>query len=393
MAPIVFDNVSKRFVLHHNKARSFQDLVVRNLHLKQNGNGTHEDFWALRDVSFEVPEGQMIGLIGPNGAGKSTALKLLARVFQPTSGKIRTQGRLNALIELNAGFHPELTGRENIYLSAALLGLGRRDIQRQFDEIVAFSELEKFLDTQVKHYSSGMQVRLGFAVATCFESDILLVDEVLAVGDANFKRKCMERIADIRERGTTIVYVSHTMGEIERNCDRALLIMDGKIAADGNPREIIEEYDRERVKPVKPQELYLVEYVDYQVPTLMYMGSQYSMKVTLRNTSPEVWNGRNRAGLRTISLAYHWLDRFNNIYQFLGVGTVLPRDVAPGETITVESPILPPPEPGIFNLELDVSGMGKGWFSRHGCTGPRVTVEVVQTHVVEDSTPGGANSH
>lgn len=210
MSVVSFENVSKRYVLHHERSRSMQDLFVRRFSRKPNlAKPSAEEFWALRDVSFQVGSGEMLGLIGPNGAGKSTILKLLARIIEPTQGKVHIRGRLNALIELGAGFHEELTGRENIYLSAALLGLSRAEIRNKFDDIVAFSELEKFIDTPVKHYSSGMHMRLGFAIATVIESEILLVDEVLAVGDANFQRKCFERIAEIRENGTTILFVSH----------------------------------------------------------------------------------------------------------------------------------------------------------------------------------------
>src|SRR5581483_4670347 len=181
MSAIRFENVSKRFLLHHERTRSLQDLFVRKLSARKRQQDTVEEFWALRDVSFEVPTGEMVGLVGPNGAGKSTILKLLARIIEPTSGKVSINGRLNALIELSAGFHEELTGRENIFLSAALLGLSRADIRKQLDEIIAFSELEKFIDTPVKHYSSGMHMRLGFAIATVIESEVLLVGEVLAV--------------------------------------------------------------------------------------------------------------------------------------------------------------------------------------------------------------------
>ncbi len=387
ISAIRFDNVSKRFVLHHEKARSFQDLMVKRLR-RRNGDSTVEDFWALRDVSFEIPQGQMVGIIGPNGAGKSTTLKLIARIFEPTKGKIRVKGRLNALIELTAGFHQELTGRENIYLSAALLGLSRRDIQRHYDEIVAFSELEKFIDTQVKHYSSGMIVRLGFAVATCIESDILLVDEVLAVGDANFQRKCFERIDEIRSRGTTVFYVSHSMPEVERSCDRALLLMDGRLTADGRPIEVIGKYEelRRQMQPLEPG-FYNAEYSDYRAPAEMYVDGRYQMTVTIRNRSPEVWRGQRLAGAGVVMLSYHWLDRWGNMHQLLGLGTPLPQDLEPGEAVTIESTVIPPTAPGVYRLEIDLMGDGRGWFSRHGCLGPQMPVQVLLP-----DTPSGTDS-
>lgn len=376
MSSIVFENVSKRFVLSHTKTRAFQDLVISKLR-GRNGNSTHEDFWALREVSFEIAEGQMVGVIGPNGAGKSTMLKLIARIIEPTQGKITVNGRLNALIEMAAGFHPELSGRENIYLGAALLGLGRREIQNKFDEIVAFSELEKFIDTQVKHYSSGMYVRLGFAIATCLESEILLVDEVLAVGDANFQRKCFERIDEIRSRGTTIFWVTHSMPEVERICDRALVLMDGRVAGDGRPVDMIRKYEvmRRQLQPAE-QGIFAAEYFDFHVPAEMDANGRYDVPLTVRNRSDEIWYGQGSRNSQKLILSYHWLDRFGNIHQLLGLSTPLPRDLAPGETESVCLTVVPPNAPGIYRLEIDILVDRLGWFSRHGCLGPQIPVQV-----------------
>src|SRR4051812_23300256 len=187
-AAVEIDGVSKRFRLHHEKYTSLKERFVHF------GRVASEDFWALRDISLEVEPGTTIGLMGHNGSGKSTLLKCIGGILQPTSGEIRSKGRLAALLELGAGFHPELSGRENVFLNASLLGMARRDIEKRFDEIVAFAELEQFIDNQVKHYSSGMYVRLGFAVAVNMDPDILLVDEVLAVGDELFQRKCIDRV-------------------------------------------------------------------------------------------------------------------------------------------------------------------------------------------------------
>jgi ABC-2 type transport system ATP-binding protein len=219
--------VSKRFRLFHEKYQSFKE---RAIHF---GRVPHEDFWALRDIDLTVEQGETIGLLGRNGSGKSTLLKCLAGILQPTDGTIRTTGRLAALLELGAGFHPELTGRENVFLNASILGLSRKDVEKRFDEIVDFAELEAFIDNQVKHYSSGMYVRLGFAVAVNMEPDILLVDEVLAVGDEAFQRKCMDRVKRFQREGRTIVFVTHDVERVRQICNRAAVLEDGRMLALG----------------------------------------------------------------------------------------------------------------------------------------------------------------
>jgi ABC-type polysaccharide/polyol phosphate transport system ATPase subunit len=204
---------------------------------------TTEPFWALRDISMEVAPGEVVGLIGPNGAGKSTLLKLLARITLPTEGRIELRGRTASLLEVGTGFHPELTGRENVALNGAILGLSRQEIARRFDAIVEFSGVEKFIDTPVKRYSSGMTVRLGFAVAAHLEAEIMLIDEVLAVGDAAFQRKCMSKIRELTdEGGRTIVFVSHNLSWVERLCDRVFLIQDGVVAGEGPVSQVIAGY-------------------------------------------------------------------------------------------------------------------------------------------------------
>src|SRR6266566_3122557 len=200
-------------------------------------------FWALDDVSFEVKRGEVIGIIGRNGAGKSTLLKILSRITKPTRGHARINGRVGSLLEVGTGFHPELTGRENIYLNAAILGMRKAEVERKFDEIVAFAEVEKFIDTPVKRYSSGMYVRLAFAVAAHLEPEILLVDEVLAVGDAQFQTKCLGKMEEIGNAGRTIIFVSHNMNAIERLCSAAILLDAGRIRAfDANTRPVINQY-------------------------------------------------------------------------------------------------------------------------------------------------------
>jgi lipopolysaccharide transport system ATP-binding protein len=203
-----------------------------------------QEFWAVKDVSFDVPPGRVLGIIGRNGAGKSTLLKILSRITRPTAGQVTLHGRVGSLLEVGTGFHPELTGRENVYLNGAVLGMSRREIARKFDEIVAFSETEAFLDTPVKRYSSGMYVRLAFAVAAHLESEILIVDEVLAVGDIAFQKKCLGRMRAVTGSGRTVLFVSHNMAAVEALCDSALVLEKGRIAYRGEVGDAVREYYR-----------------------------------------------------------------------------------------------------------------------------------------------------
>src|SRR5215216_1742714 len=201
-----------------------------------------EDFWALKDISFDVQRAEALGIIGHNGAGKSTILKLLSRITTPTNGEIMINGRLSALIEVGSGFHPELTGRENIYLNGSILGMRRREIAAKLESIVEFAGVRQFIDTPVKRYSSGMYVRLGFSIAAHLDPDILLLDEVLAVGDAAFQQKCIQRITELKKSGTTIVFISHDLRAVQKLCDRVILLKKGQIEADGGPEETIALY-------------------------------------------------------------------------------------------------------------------------------------------------------
>ena len=209
---------------------------------RDDGNRDGEAIWALRDVSFSVQQGEVLGIIGRNGAGKSTLLKILSRVTAPTSGRIKVKGRIASLLEVGTGFHPELTGRENIHLNGAILGMNRNEIDRKFDEIVDFAEVEEFIDTPVKRYSSGMYVRLAFAVAAHLDPEILLVDEVLAVGDATFQRKCLGKIGDVAKGGRTVLFVSHNMASVESLCRKGLLLSKGRIIYSGHMEETIKNY-------------------------------------------------------------------------------------------------------------------------------------------------------
>jgi ABC-type polysaccharide/polyol phosphate transport system ATPase subunit len=241
MIDLKFDHVSKKYNVRReagNGDASRHPLVRKVLGLRRRT----EDFWAVRDVSFEVQRGEALGIIGHNGAGKSTILKLLSNITAPTSGEIMINGRLSALIEVGSGFHPELTGRENIYLNGSILGMRRREISKKLNDIVEFAGVRQFIDTPVKRYSSGMYVRLGFSIAAFLDPDILLLDEVLAVGDAAFQSKCLERISELKRAGTTIVFISHDLGAVERLCDRVLLVQRGEVAASGAARDVVAEY-------------------------------------------------------------------------------------------------------------------------------------------------------
>jgi lipopolysaccharide transport system ATP-binding protein len=232
--------------------RAARSLVTRNGngHLtsdlrpltSDSGSSPSDTIWALKDVSFEVTRGEVVGIIGRNGAGKSTLLKVLSRITEPTTGAVDIYGRVGSLLEVGTGFHPELTGRENIFLNGAILGMRRAEIERKFDEIVAFAELEKFLDTPVKHYSSGMYTRLAFSVAAHLEPEILLVDEVLAVGDAEFQKKCLGRMKDVAQQGRTVLFVSHNMTALQSLCERAIWLDAGRVIQDGEARRVVSAY-------------------------------------------------------------------------------------------------------------------------------------------------------
>jgi lipopolysaccharide transport system ATP-binding protein len=244
---IEFNKVSKRYRLGLTRTSlpSYIAEQSRKIFRSSFSSNPHDKYlWALRDISFDLSEGQSLALIGPNGAGKTTILKLLANITKPTGGEITVNGKLSALIELGAGFHPDLTGRENIFLNGTILGLKKNEIRKRFDEIVSFSELDQFIDTPVKRYSSGMSVRLGFAVAACIEPNILLVDEVLAVGDAAFREKCMSRIKSLLEKGTSLIFVSHNLWLVQAICESAIYLDAGKIKYTGKTTEVIDMYDR-----------------------------------------------------------------------------------------------------------------------------------------------------
>lgn len=245
------ENLGKKYQLGRGPVgqagyRTLRESLVEGAQrmLRRGEKAPTEEFWALRDVNFEINRGEVIGIIGRNGAGKSTLLKILSRITDPTTGKIRLAGRIASLLEVGTGFHQELTGRENIFLNGAILGMSHAEIKAKFDEIVAFAEVEKFLDTPVKRYSSGMYVRLAFAVAAHLESDILVIDEVLAVGDSEFQKKCLGKVRDVARGGRTVLLVSHDMNAVHRLCSTAILLEKGRVSAQGRAPEVIDFYIR-----------------------------------------------------------------------------------------------------------------------------------------------------
>lgn len=252
---ITVQNLSKKYIIGHQKQERYtalRDVLangakqlagrIRHPFAAPLDDPTHEEFWALKDVSFDIQQGDRVGIIGRNGAGKSTLLKILSRITEPTSGKIKIKGRVASLLEVGTGFHPELTGRENIYLNGAILGMSKAEIRKKFDEIVAFAEVEKFLDTPVKRYSSGMYVRLAFAVAAHLEPEILIVDEVLAVGDAQFQKKCMGKMEEVGKEGRTVIFVSHNIQAIRQLCSKAILLESGSLTAFDSSQQVTDLY-------------------------------------------------------------------------------------------------------------------------------------------------------
>ncbi len=236
---IEFESVSRQYRLHHEPKMTLQDWAVSFFNRKN----TYEDFWALKNISFELQKGKTLGIIGRNGAGKSTLLKLATRVVEPTEGVIRVNGRVSAMLELGTGFHHDLTARDNIYLNGAFYGYNRKQMDERYEQILEFSELGKFIDTPVKHFSSGMYMRLGFAIAITVEPDILIIDEVLSVGDAAFGRKCNDAIAEMKNQSKAMMFVSHNPSDIHYYCDEAIYLANGQVVMRGKPDDVLADYD------------------------------------------------------------------------------------------------------------------------------------------------------
>jgi lipopolysaccharide transport system ATP-binding protein len=304
MRPIIkVENLSKRYRVGARQAAAYRTVrealagAVRAPldRLRRNGHKTDETKWALRDVSFEVEPGEVVGIIGRNGAGKSTLLKVLSRITEPTTGRVELYGRVGSLLEVGTGFHPELTGRENVYLNGSIIGMGRREIEEKFDEIIAFAEVDQYIDTPVKRYSSGMQVRLAFAVAAHLEPEILVVDEVLAVGDAAFQRKCLGKMGDVAKQGRTVLFVSHDLAAVRQLCERVMLLSDGQLVMNGEPSSVVDAYiaqsysdsvswevDRERLQERGPVRISAIELLDMNRTPLRNMLAGSGLILRLR---------------------------------------------------------------------------------------------------------------
>lgn len=314
---VQFHSVSKKYRLGMTRTSlpsTIYNLGRSVLQRSKNDPAENKDLWALKDVSFSLGRGESLALVGPNGAGKTTILKLLANITTPTSGEIKVNGQLSALIELGAGFHPDLSGRENIFLNGTILGIKRLEIQRRFDQIVAFSELEKFIDTPLKRYSSGMSVRLGFAVASSINPDVLLVDEVLAVGDASFRQKCMNRIQSLLGQGTSIVFVSHNLWLVQAVCEKALYIEAGQVQHYGLTGEVLELYDRalneQRAVALKKEEKHQLD----SLGEIEIVGIEIA---ALGKDSVEEIRNDDRVQIRIRYVAYKKFDNVNLVVRIL----------------------------------------------------------------------------
>ncbi len=401
---ITVENLGKQYILRHQKKESYtllRDLMansIRNMGKKlirpflsrgpSSTDPTHEEFWALKDVSFEVAKGERVGIIGRNGAGKSTLLKILSRITEPTEGRVRIRGRAASLLEVGTGFHPELTGRENIYLNGAILGMTRTEIKRKFDEIVAFAEVEKFLDTPVKHYSSGMYVRLAFAVSAHLEPEILVVDEVLAVGDAQFQKKCLGKMEDVSSKeGRTVLFVSHNMNAIEQLCSKALLIEKGRIKKyDRDVRSVIKRYlfsqenelektewinfDNKYDNPYfKPLKFYIADNTGNQQNTAVSNNSEFYLYIegNIKQIDPSLQIGYalyNEGG----TLLY-WschTDSAEENWPTLNEGYCLLRSQLPSRFLNE----------GVYRIELLLALYYKQWLSEPGVDAPSIDVTI-----------------
>ncbi|MFN8379626.1 MAG: ABC transporter ATP-binding protein [Anaerolineae bacterium] len=346
------DGLSKAYQLRHNQTRNNyrtlrEDLVaLAKKPLRRGGSGsTRETFWALDDVSFDVKHGEALGIIGRNGAGKSTLLKILSRITKPTRGTATVYGRVGSLLEVGTGFHPELTGRENIFLNGAILGMTKRDIQRHFDEIVAFAEVEQFLDTPVKRYSSGMYMRLAFAVAAHLEPEVLVVDEVLAVGDAAFQKKCLGKMSEVAEGGRTVLFVSHNMAAITRLCTNAILMSRGKLINYDTAIKVVSQYQSSDIFSSAFREFNAdsTDYASKPVRPLRVecVGPNGAPSESFYHNDPIVLKVRYQVTAeKPVSPVFRLFNQDNAI-----VFTAFDFD---------ESPYVTPKKPGIYESELSV---------------------------------------
>ncbi len=309
-----FDRVSKKFVLRHNRSRSLKELATQ---LLRRTDDSREEFWALREVSLSVQRGEAIALIGANGAGKSTLLKLITGIIKQTTGKLTVKGRVGALLELGAGFHPDMSGRENIYMNGSILGLSQTQVQERMQQIIDFAELERFIDIPIKHYSSGMYARLGFSVAVHTDPEILLVDEVLAVGDYTFQAKCIDKINELRRNGATILFVSHNLDTAQWLCERAIWLREGRVMLDGQSQQVVERYVQQVVSEQAPTQM-ISELgqrwgtFDAEITALQFLNGEGSAQNNFQTGAPFTvrihYQTRRRIERPLFGVAIHRLD-------------------------------------------------------------------------------------
>jgi lipopolysaccharide transport system ATP-binding protein len=375
------ENLCKSYVISHQEQQRYSTLRdtiasgAKSIGRKFAGNNqgssnlTKEEFWALKDVAFDIKQGDRVGIIGRNGAGKSTLLKILSRITEPTKGSISIKGRVASLLEVGTGFHPELTGRENIYLNGAILGMSKTEIKRKFDEIVDFAEVEKFLDTPVKRYSSGMYVRLAFAVAAHLEPEILIVDEVLAVGDTQFQKKCLGKMEDVSREGRTIIFVSHNMGTVTQLCAQAIYLIQGKVDIFSSVKEVVSKYlaantgnnafrslNKDKNKPISFREISIINFEgeissEIDVRHAFYISLKYEVIRPVRNVelSIDLFTADGRPVFTTNESDYNNQKLENRKIGFYEVAIEMPgMFLMPGSyLITIGAH-----EPGVQNYDV-----------------------------------------
>jgi homopolymeric O-antigen transport system ATP-binding protein len=369
MIDLKCEHVSKRYLLKDTGNRDGADRPRGLRRFVQ----PKTEMWALRDVNFQVREGEALGIVGHNGAGKTTILKILSSITTPTTGHIEIRGRLVALVEVSSGFHPELSGRENVYLHGSMLGMRRADISRKMQSIIEFAGVREYIDSPVKRYSSGMYVRLGFSIAAHLDPDILLLDEVLAVGDAAFQAKCLERITELRKSGRTLVFISHDLAAVYRICDRALLLNHGSIVMEGKPRQVIDEYQRMTfagnttafstgTDPTKPVEC---TGLSFSSPGHEAVRTGYPM--TARLTYSASCSVNNAVFTIAIYWPSGWLCS-----QLTTAWSARPANLEPGQgCIEFDCPVLPI-VPGMYRIDVSIESDGKPLDRRERCTTLRV---------------------
>lgn len=351
---VQIENLSKHFVIR--KEKSLKERVVNFGRSRKH----REDFWALQDIDLEIQSGTTVGLIGPNGSGKSTLLKMVGGILQPDTGSVKIRGRLAALLELGAGFHPDLTGRENVYLNASILGLSKVQIDQYFDAIVDFSGIEAFIDTQVKFYSSGMYVRLAFAVAVHVDPDILLVDEVLAVGDEPFQRKCLERIRQFQSEGRTIVMVTHGLDQVAEFCDRAVVLEKGRIVTDGTPREALRSLraDFEEARQEERERVLAKSDPEQALPRAQFTG------IALASESGETGHPvlRGQEGL-LVAMQVESEHRLDGCIVEIGIATPLGLVVSSTSTTLLDIPVPTLQDVNKYHVFVPRLQLGEGDYS------------------------------